>query len=263
MRFLKSLTIENDQAIINTNLELIDNCILLTKNNLSVRANLDKVRENFCQMVATDEKACIKCDKKISKALTKLKKVIVKECIEGYFFKSKKIINVIEILMIERGFFDIIIDEQDYNDFVIKENVLIKYLGKNEKVVVPCDIVAIGEKAFYACENITEIIINNGCQSIGEHAFDQCINLYKVNMPYTLTEIGASAFHNCKQLSMVILPDNLLEIGHYGFARCNNLKSLKIPESLCKIGQHAFCYNYELNKKTKNIIKKINKDALK
>lgn len=48
--------------------------------------------------------------------------------------------------------------------------------------------------AFYNCEEIIEIILNEGIEEIGTYAFYNCYNLTEVNVPSTVTFIDNNAF---------------------------------------------------------------------
>lgn len=48
--------------------------------------------------------------------------------------------------------------------------------------------------AFYNCEEIIEIILNEGVTEIGEYAFYNCYNLTSIEIPSTVTFIGNNAF---------------------------------------------------------------------
>lgn len=51
--------------------------------------------------------------------------------------------------------------------FVIKNGVLKKYTGQDEKIAIPQGVTAIGSKAFYHCERLVEIDIPESVTSIG------------------------------------------------------------------------------------------------
>lgn len=57
----------------------------------------------------------------------------------------------------------------------------------------------IGE-AFYECENLTKVIMQNGLTAIGRYAFYNCENLTDVSVPDSVAFIGEYAFENCEKL---------------------------------------------------------------
>jgi|GEM_PF-3474661 len=80
-----------------------------------------------------------------------------------------------------------------------------------ESVSIPASIVynrltysvtKIAEKAFYECEDLTEISISDSVVSIGSSAFENCDGLMSIVIPDSVTSIGSSAFKNCDNLTI-------------------------------------------------------------
>lgn len=98
-------------------------------------------------------------------------------------------------------------------------------LQKNDKdeiigggsVRVPDSVKAIGENAFYLCNNLYSIEFNEGLETIGKMAFIKCGNLQEVNLPSTVKTIGEDAFSYCNSLKKLDIPSNVTEIGDYAF----------------------------------------------
>lgn len=65
-----------------------------------------------------------------------------------------------------------------------------------ENGVIPNDgsVTNIGENAFCACENLTEISLPEGVTTIGSNAFSKVKNLKKINIPKSVNTIGSDAF---------------------------------------------------------------------
>ena len=65
-----------------------------------------------------------------------------------------------------------------------------------ENGVIPNDgsVTKIGEDAFCACENVTEISLPEGVTTIGSNAFSGVKNLKKINIPKSVNTIGSDAF---------------------------------------------------------------------
>lgn len=85
---------------------------------------------------------------------------------------------------------------------------------------VKFDVTAIGDKAFWACRELTYI-----------------------SLPNTITYIGGEAFAGCTGLSSLVFPNSLKKIGDYAFTE-SGLNSVDIPPSVYEIGERCF-YNCE------------------
>jgi hypothetical protein len=129
-------------------------------------------------------------------------------------------------------------------------------------------VTAIGDSAFYNCENIREITVPTGVVNIGVSAFARCTNLSQVKFendrsqlkiigniafgfcenlktftfPASVTSIGKAAFYGCKNLKSIIFAESskLEIIDAAAFAGCVNLTNLLLPASVKCIGTKAF-----------------------
>ena len=139
---------------------------------------------------------------------------------------------------------------QDINDFVIQANVLIKYTGNEENVIIPANlgITEIGERAFtesnfssYSYNNtLKTVIIPEGVTIIRNSAFYWCGRLTSVAMPSSIIAIEDLAFYSCSSLASITLPKSVASIGNMAFAYCRSLASVNIPAGVTSIGEGAF-----------------------
>lgn len=151
-------------------------------------------------------------------------------------------------------------------DFEICGNVLVKYLGMADTVVVPYGIEAIGDSAFrcdsnvhsvYLPDTIREIFsfafylsdvktiyLPEGLKRIGTHAFTSS-KLRCVSIPGTCTEIGDYAFTACSMLQTITLGRGVQIVGEKAFAECDQVASIMIPATVCQIGTAAFSVSCE------------------
>lgn len=156
------------------------------------------------------------------------------------------------------------------------------YAGPGGEVVIPdtiegLPVVAVGDSAFEANQDVTRVTIPTGIVSIGGGAFRSCGNLVSITIPDTVTSIGAQAFHYCGSLDAItvdpanpayrsqdgvlfdrdmtlliqfpggkagdyVIPTGLTGIGAYAFSGCTRLASVTIPETMDSIGDRAFYY---------------------
>ena len=120
-------------------------------------------------------------------------------------------------------------------------------------VVIPATItvdeenykVAIGNMAFYECDNLTSVTIQDGITVIGDRAFEGASQA-EFTLPGSLKTIGESAFWNANGLKGLVLPEGLETIGEGAFAFCGQLQTVELPSTLTSIGARAFLGNNNL-----------------
>lgn len=126
------------------------------------------------------------------------------------------------------------------NDFVIKNGVLKRYIGKDSIITIPEGVTSIENKAFSNCTSLKSIAISNSVKSIGKWAFSGCSNLTSIIIPDGVLSIGACTFYDCYKLTSVTIPDSVKEIEYCAFEKCSSLKRITIPDSVKEIGWGAF-----------------------
>lgn len=109
------------------------------------------------------------------------------------------------------------------NKFVIKDKVLIAYLGRDKEVVVPDDVTRIYHHAFFGNDSIEKVTIGSGVKEIGDYAFYCCRNLETVVLPSAIQIIQGYAFCECENLKKINIPKTILRLGDKAFYRCSNL----------------------------------------
>ena len=140
------------------------------------------------------------------------------------------------------------VDENNRNYCAIDGNLcskdgktLVLYApGKLEKSpIIPSGITIIGESAFSACDNITELTIPDGVTEIGIFAFSYCLNLKSVTFGANLIRIGSWAFSRCESLTRVDFNKTKI-IDDYVFESCAMLESIIISSGVTTIGKEIF-----------------------
>ena len=109
-----------------------------------------------------------------------------------------------------------------------------------KKLVIPSNVISIGDYAFCDCTDFTSVTIPNSVTSIGSYAFSGCSSLTSVTIPNSVISIGKYAFSSCSSLSSIALPNSVTNIGDGAFGGCSSLFSITIPNSLSSIGGYAF-----------------------
>lgn len=133
-----------------------------------------------------------------------------------------------------------ICDVRTVSGICIKDNIFVKYLGKEPTITIPNNITSIGDEAFYHNSELTSINIPNNVTNIGEKAFGGCSGLTSVTIPNSITSIGKEAFGGCSGLTSIIIPNNLTSISKRAYAGCTGLTSINIPNSVTNIEDEAF-----------------------
>ena len=134
----------------------------------------------------------------------------------------------------------IVCDVRTESGFCIKDNALVKYLGKERTITIPNSVTSIGDEAFYRCSELTSITIPNSVTTIGAYTFYGCTGLTSITIPNSVTTIGAFTFYGCTGLTSITIPNSVTNIGNWAFNECRGLTSITIPNSVTSIGQYAF-----------------------
>ena len=88
-------------------------------------------------------------------------------------------------------------------DFEIEGRTLKKYHGDAIDVVIPEDVLEIGDNAFRDCGQICNIILPEGLKKVGKNAFTACAMLERIKLPESLYAIPLNAFRFCHKLKQV------------------------------------------------------------
>lgn len=132
------------------------------------------------------------------------------------------------------------------DDFIIEGGVVTKYIGPGGDVVIPTvdeygnAITGIGDKAFYECVKVTNVVFHDGLTMLGDKAFYGCKGLVSVSIPDSITSIGKGVFSFCYSLKSISIPNSITEIKDSAFSACHSLESVIIPDSVTRIGGYAF-----------------------
>ncbi len=146
-----------------------------------------------------------------------------------------------------------------------------------KKVNITSEVTSIVDFAFYMCNNLTEISVDennynyssdkNGIlynrdksvliccpilsditsfsipqmvTTIQPYAFRGCKNLTSLNISNNVTNIGKAAFSLCINLNEVSLPDSIDIIEEALFEECYSLESIILPRGINSIGNYSF-----------------------
>lgn len=121
---------------------------------------------------------------------------------------------------------------QNLTSVVIPSSV--KYKGDDYSVT------SIGAGAFYRCNNLTSVSLQEGLICIGDNAFEGCGKLQEISLPQSLQAIGRKAFCLCASLRSILLPENLRVIGACAFLGCESLTGITIHRGVNTIEERVF-----------------------
>ena len=122
------------------------------------------------------------------------------------------------------------------NDFEIVAGKLIRYTGSDVDVIIPNNVIEIGERAFNGLTLLKSVVIPDSVITIdGEEfvgAFSSCVNLVDVSIGNGLKTIKRSAFAYCRSLTKITIPDNVTKIEEGAFRGCDKLMDIKYSKRL-------------------------------
>ena len=75
-------------------------------------------------------------------------------------------------------------------------------------------------------EEVTDLVIPNTVTAIGNYAFYGCNNLKSVSIPNTITSIGDYAFSGCNSLKSLTIPNSVVSVGKSTFNGCDSLTAV-------------------------------------
>lgn len=151
--------------------------------------------------------------------------------------------------------------DNNTDDFIIVNNILLKYQGSDEMPQIPSGITVIAGRAFESNKIITSIAIPNSVIAIDYSSFLGCSNLKDVTIPPNLASINGNAFHQTAWFdafesdfvvvndvllgykgddSSITVPNGVIAIGDHSFLHDENLISITLSDSVTSIGASAF-----------------------
>lgn len=135
------------------------------------------------------------------------------------------------------------------NNVKIISNRCFSFSGLN-KISLPNSIEKIDEMAFYNCDKLDQIELNEGLNEIGISSFANNCLLQNINIPNSLKIINKKAFQNCVNLNNICINEstNLIEIHNEAFENTQieelklntNIQIIFEPKNVHKLNRISF-----------------------
>jgi hypothetical protein len=90
----------------------------------------------------------------------------------------------------------------------------------------------IPQEAFFHCDKLRVVIMDDCVEEIGNVAFFRCFSLEYIRLSRNTRRIGRVAFAECKSLPSLFIPQGCKEIGRCAFEGCESLTILNVPMSV-------------------------------
>lgn len=163
------------------------------------------------------------------------------------------------------------------NDFAIKDNMLVQYLGNDEDLYLKDDIKGITNFALSSSKNLKNIYVSDDnpyLKSIDGVLFNKNLTTLiaypqgrlseEYEIPSSVKKVGFAAFLDCKNLRKIYTHENLRKLDSYAFYRCKNLINIinkDNKDNIQILGDSCFMYCDSIKKVYFEKVKKIEKNC--
>ena len=104
------------------------------------------------------------------------------------------------------------------------ENECFNYLNLLKELIIPENVISIGEKCFGNCSSLSFIYLSPLLQTIGNWNFYKCDSLEEIIIPENVIIIGMNCFNECLKLSSIEFLNENIFIDEHCFENCLLLK---------------------------------------
>lgn len=99
-----------------------------------------------------------------------------------------------------------------------------------KEVAIPNSVKVLGEKGFYACGALQNLVSGNGLETLANSAFAKCSSLQHIQWGDSIESIGESAFEYCSSLPEITIPHTVNSVGNNAFYGCTVLADVIIED---------------------------------
>ena len=97
---------------------------------------------------------------------------------------------------------------------------------------IPYSVDAVGNFAFYDCDNLNYIYLHNTIDSVGIRAFFDCSSVVNIDIPYGVKEFGDGALGSCDAMVSITIPNSIEKLGSDVFMWNVSLRDIYFDGSL-------------------------------
>jgi len=127
----------------------------------------------------------------------------------------------------------------DKDGFIIVNNVLYGYVGKEYNIAVPQGVTEISMKCF-ASGVVESVSVPDSVASVGAMAFMDCCEIKEITLPASVRSIGKYLFAGCKKLEKATIDAIVPALTDGMFAGCEALREIRLFRSVKVIPTDCF-----------------------
>ena len=95
------------------------------------------------------------------------------------------------------------------------------------------------EGIFKNCTALNDVVLPDDMLYLGNNMFEKCTSLESINLPENLQELGDYCFKGCSKLKSLEIPDTIQRIGKYCFED-TSIGKIALPRTVTEIEGYAF-----------------------
>lgn len=123
-------------------------------------------------------------------------------------------------------------------------NEAFKDCSSISEIIVPDNIIRLGDSCFCGCRSLTSISLPVGLESLMSYAFQDCSSLESIRIPENAvidkSRGNYALFKGCASLKEVSIPSSWRELGDDYFNGCSGLESFTVPDGIARVGGRCF-----------------------